>query len=117
MSLRMNEVPSSPQTTAIERRAARADAEQRRKRRSLQNRRAALLRHARSDPRENTKAARAGFIGRFYREVDEHEPGLPDHERNRRAEGLLSAYMIELSVKASDSRRRRSQYRRTSSDH
>jgi len=55
---------------------------------------------------ELTAAPRAGFIGRFLREVEERNPGLPDGERQRRAKALLNAYMAQLARASALARRK-----------
>jgi hypothetical protein len=60
--------------------------------------------HAQHDGREITAGARAGFIARFLREVDERTPGLPEAERLRRAEHLLRAHMKRLALASSRAR-------------
>lgn len=76
--------------------------EQRRIRASL----AAYTMHARHDSREITANARAGFISKFLREVDEQAPGLSEIERQRRAEHLLRAHMQRLALKSARARSR-----------
>jgi hypothetical protein len=77
--------------------------EQRRIRASL----AAHEMHARHDPREITAGARAGFLGKFIREVDAVTPGLPEAERLRRAEHLMRAHMKRLALASSKARARK----------
>jgi hypothetical protein len=53
---------------------------------------------------EITAGARAGFLAKFLREVDEATPGLPGAERLRRAEHLLRAHMKRLALASSRAR-------------
>lgn len=75
--------------------------------RSLRASIAAHAMHARNDGHEITAAARAGFLARFLREVDERTPGLPEAERLRRAEHLMRAHMARLALKSSRARAKR----------
>lgn len=75
-----------------------------------QARYAAHCLHGSRDSRELTAAARAASpasLDYFLRRVDEAEPGLPDEERERRAEHLRKAWFIRLAQKSADVRRRR----------
>jgi hypothetical protein len=74
----------------------------------MRNRRAALIKSARHDPRESTAKARSAFDARFLREVDE-QGEFPEPERQRRAAALRRAYFIGLSIKAAEARQRRAQ--------
>lgn len=74
--------------------------------RSLRGRIGAYLMHARHDPRETTRAARAAFAQRFVDEVDPHRR-LPESERLRRAEAARRAYFTRLAYLAARRRRRR----------
>jgi hypothetical protein len=76
--------------------------------RSMRNRRAALIKSARHDPRESTAKARSAFDARFLREVDE-QGEFPEPERQRRAAALRRAYFLGLSIKAAEARQRRAQ--------
>lgn len=77
--------------------------EQRRLRASL----AAHEMHARHDSREITANARAGFLTKFLREVDDTTPGLSEAERQRRADHLLKAHMRRLALASSRARARK----------
>jgi hypothetical protein len=72
--------------------------------RSLRASLAAHEMHARNDSREITANARAGFLGKFLREVDAATPGLPEPERLRRAEHLMRAHMKRLALASSKAR-------------
>lgn len=74
--------------------------------RSLRARIGAYAMHARNDPRETTRAARAAFAQRF---VDEVDPlcCLPEPERFRRAEAARKAYFSRIAYLAARSRNRR----------
>jgi hypothetical protein len=75
--------------------------------RSLRASLAAHEMHARHDSREITANARAGFLAKFFREVDAATPGLPEPERLRRAEHLLRAHMARLALASSKARAKR----------
>lgn len=77
--------------------------EQRRMRASI----AAHSQHAKHDSREITANARAGFLAKFLRDVDDATPNLPEAERLRRAEHLLRAHMQRLALASSRARARR----------
>jgi hypothetical protein len=77
--------------------------------RSLRASIAAHAMHGQNDSYETTAAARAGFLSKFLREVDEATPGLPDAERLRRAEHLLRAHMKRLALASSRARSRRAE--------
>jgi hypothetical protein len=62
--------------------------------------------HATNDPVKTTQAGRDAFLQTFYDQVDEHEPGLPDAERQRRAEHLRRAHMKRLALASSRARAR-----------
>jgi hypothetical protein len=64
--------------------------------RSLRARIGAYAMHARNDPRETTRAARAAFGLRFLNEVDPHRR-LPEPERLRRADAVRRAYFSRLA--------------------
>jgi hypothetical protein len=68
--------------------------------RSLRARIGAHALHAAHDSRELTANARAGFYGRFLKQVDKASPGLQDDERLRRAEHLLRAHMARLALRS-----------------
>lgn len=68
---------------------------------------AAHVRHAHSDGREATAAARPTFLDRFLREADP-DGSLPPAERSRRAEHLRRAYFLRLAAKSVAARARRS---------
>lgn len=71
--------------------------------RSLRGRIGAYLMHARNDPRETTRAARAAFAQRFVDDVDPHRR-LPEPERIRRAEAARKAYFSRIAYLAARSR-------------
>jgi hypothetical protein len=77
--------------------------------RSLRGRIGAYLMHARNDPRDTTRAARAAFAQRFMDQVDPHRR-LPEPERLRRAEAARRAHFTRLAYLAA---RRRRQLRRS----
>jgi hypothetical protein len=56
------------------------------------------------DGQEVTANARAAFLAKFLREVDERSPGLPEQDRLRRAEHLLRAHMKRLALASSRAR-------------
>ncbi len=68
--------------------------------RILAARAAAYAQHAKHDPRETTKAARATFLARFENEVDP-EGTLPPAERQRRAEAARKRYFTALALRSS----------------
>lgn len=57
-----------------------------------------LTKAGRYDPRTLTSPAREGFLRRFLTEVDAASPGLPEPERQRRAQALLKAHMCRLAM-------------------
>jgi hypothetical protein len=59
-----------------------------------------------ADPAARTAPARAAFLRRFAREVDP-DGVLPAAERERRAAQAHRAYMLTLSRKAAEARRKR----------
>ena len=61
---------------------------------------------SRYSPQELTAPARAGFLGRFLKEVDAASPGLPEVERQRRATALLKAHMGRLAMRSAAARRK-----------
>ena len=73
--------------------------------RVLRARMAAYALHARHDPRETTKPARAAFNQRFLDEVDP-DRSLPKRERLRRADAARKAHFTRLAYLSSRSRRR-----------
>lgn len=73
--------------------------------RSLRGRIGAYLMHARNDPRETTRAARAAFAQRFLDQVDPHRR-LTEPERLRRAESARRAYFTRLAYLAARRRAR-----------
>jgi hypothetical protein len=75
--------------------------------RTLRAKIAANTRWSREDPTENVKRANAGFQRRFLEQVDREFPGLPEAERQRRAQAGLRAYMAQLALKSSKARSRR----------
>jgi hypothetical protein len=68
--------------------------------RSLRASLAAHEMHAQNYSREITANARAGFIAKFLRQVDASTPGLPEIERQRRAEHLLRAHMKRMALRS-----------------
>lgn len=76
--------------------------------RSLAGRIGAHALHAKYDPRETTRAARAAFLDGFEREVDP-EGVLDPEERRRRAKHLRKAHFTRLALRSAQARRRRSQ--------
>ncbi len=72
----------------------------------MRARAAAYALHARTDPRETTRAARHPFLARFEREVDP-DGLLPHSERSRRAEAARKAYFTALALKSSRARQKR----------
>lgn len=68
--------------------------------RSLRASIAAHAMHARHDSREITANARAAFLARSLREVDDASSGLPEVERLRRAEHLLRAHMKRMALRS-----------------
>lgn len=77
--------------------------EQRKLRASL----AAHAMHAKNDSRDISANARAGFLKRFLDQVDAATPGLPEAERQRRADHLLKAHMRRLALASSRARARK----------
>lgn len=53
--------------------------------------------------------ARRSFLNRFLEQVDKENPGLPEGERQRRADLLLRAHMARLALKSKQARSRRKQ--------
>ena len=74
--------------------------------RTLRSRLGAYALHAKYDPRETTKAARAEFLSRFEREVDPMGE-LDPAERARRAESAKRAHMTRLAFQSARARRER----------
>ncbi|HUQ63237.1 MAG TPA: hypothetical protein VM121_05770 [Acidimicrobiales bacterium] len=74
--------------------------------RSLRARMAAYCLHAKRDPVETTRAARAAFMERFERQVDP-ERRLSEAERRRRADAARKAHFVKLALKSAEVRRRR----------
>lgn len=72
--------------------------------RQMQARRAALIRHSRSDARESMRPAWEGTIRKIENEVDPRRE-LPEDERARRVERAYRAYMLGLSLKAVKAKR------------
>lgn len=68
--------------------------------------------HAKYDPRQTTRRARATFLARFELRVDPDRQ-LPEAERMRRAEAARKAYFHRLAAKSAAARRASS---RTPSD-
>lgn len=58
-----------------------------------------LTTRARHDPKEYTAKARAAFMGRWLKEVNERTPGLPEAERHKRAEALKKAHFRAMVLK------------------
>ena len=67
---------------------------------------AAYAQHARHDPRETTRPARAAFDQRFLDEVDP-DRRLPAPERQRRAAAARRAYFTRLAYLSALKRRSR----------
>jgi len=63
--------------------------------------------HAKHDPRETTKAARAAFASKFERQVDP-DGTLEPAERARRAAHAQKAFFVGLALKSAQARRSRS---------
>lgn len=78
--------------------------------RALRARLAAYSMHARHDPKETTRQARAAFEDRFLRQVDPDNT-LPAAERERRASAARRAYFTRLALESSRRRRDRRQRR------
>jgi hypothetical protein len=72
----------------------------------LRARIAATLRHAGSDGRTSTRAARAAFLATFERLVDP-DGVLPPEERERRASLARRAHFQRLALLSRRARRRR----------
>ncbi|MDP2725999.1 MAG: hypothetical protein Q8P59_00505 [Dehalococcoidia bacterium] len=70
-----------------------------------------LTRASRYSPQELTAKARAGFLARFLTQVDANTPGLPENERQRRANALLKAHMSKLAHRSAKVRRQKAQRR------
>ena len=75
--------------------------------RTLRARMGAHAMHAKHDPRETTKAARAAFATKFEREVDP-EGVLEPAERARRAEHARKAFYTGIALKSAQARSKRS---------
>jgi hypothetical protein len=58
---------------------------------------AALSRWANEDPKANAERGQRGLRDRFLREVDADEPGLPEAERQRRADVRYRLHMKRLA--------------------
>jgi hypothetical protein len=58
-----------------------------------------------SDRAARTAAARSAFDQRFYDQLD---PGIPDAEREARAQSLRKAYFAEMAARSARARARRS---------
>jgi hypothetical protein len=71
--------------------------------RSMRARKAALVRHSRTDGRAATKKARDSFLARFETEVDP-DGTLDRTERIRRAKLARKAYMTGLALRSSRAR-------------
>jgi hypothetical protein len=67
---------------------------------------AALTRHAFHDTKEATKPARDGWFAKFELAVDP-EGKLQPVERAKRADRLMQAYMVKLSARSAEVRRKR----------
>jgi len=65
--------------------------------RSLRARIGAYAQHARHDPRETTRKARAAFLAGF---LNAQPADLPETERLRRAEAALRAHMARLAYRS-----------------
>ena len=75
--------------------------------RSLRASAAAHTMHARNDSRKITANARERFRQKFLDEVDATTPGLPESERQRRADHLFRAHMTRLALASSLARSRK----------
>jgi hypothetical protein len=65
---------------------------------------AALHRWSREDPKANAERGQRGLRDRFLREVDEHEPGLAEAERQRRADVRYRLHMKRLAIASRNAR-------------
>ncbi len=74
--------------------------------RTLRARIGAYALHAKRDPRETTRAARAALLAKFERQVDP-QGTLDPAERARRALSARKAYFARLSLRSSIARRSR----------
>lgn len=72
--------------------------------RVMRARMAAYTLHARRDPRETTRSARAVFNQRFLDEVDP-DRRLPERERVRRADAARRAFFTRLAYLSARKRR------------
>lgn len=81
--------------------------------RALRSRIGGLTTAARHDPRAYTAPARAAFSAKFYVGIPE---GLPEHERDRRAEAAKRAHMTSIALRSVQARaaRRSARNRRRS---
>lgn len=76
--------------------------------RSIRARAAALTRWSRENGRANAMRGQAGLRGRFRREVEAENPGLPPAELERRTDCRFRAHMAKLALKSSRIRTRQS---------
>lgn len=61
---------------------------------------AGFMNSAKNDPKEWTRnGLKAMNEDRFLKQIDEMSPGLPDHERQRRAEALRKAHCKRIILK------------------
>lgn len=88
--------------------SAEPNEDERRRRRSQAARIGALARWGYHDPKEGTKAARAGFDAKFLRDADP-DGVLDPQERERRAQRLKRAHMLGLAQKSAAARAARRQ--------
>lgn len=72
--------------------------------RTLRARIAANTRWAKHDPVQGTATMRAKFLDTFLAQVDAETPGLPEPERQRRAESLKRAHFQRLALKSAKAR-------------
>lgn len=72
--------------------------------RSQRARMAALARWSREDPKPTVDRANAGLRAKFYRQVAEEFPGLPEAELARRAECRFREHMTRLAFASSKAR-------------
>ena len=74
--------------------------------RSLQARRAAHLKWAKTDPREGTLAARRALQGRFEQAADPERKAFCRSRSGYDAEHLKKAFYLDLSRRSAEARRR-----------
>lgn len=74
--------------------------------RTLRARAAAQHRWSQEHPAQQASALRAGFMAKFYAQVDPDNL-LPEAERERRAQSALKSHMSRLALASSRARGRR----------